>query len=94
MEKKKGRQRRNGRRNDNKESSAVLMKGEVKESDVKEDPQSQTEAEADTDILGETVSEDTFDDRAESVDLFLDWTTVSQLIKHFGNPTVYPIKGS
>lgn len=44
-------------------------------------------------MLGTTMYEDTFDDSTECVDLFIDWTTVSQLIKYFGNPTVYPIKG-
>lgn len=45
-------------------------------------------------LLGTTMYEDTFDDSTECVDLFIDWTTVSQLIKYFGNPTVYPIEGS
>lgn len=50
------------------------------------DPTVSTSGNNSPDDLSEDIAED-------YVELFLDWSTVSQLIQYYGNPTVYTIQG-
>lgn len=105
IDKKKSRSRNRNRRNEakllkNKRVGNVLLIPDILPDsiptvvdDTPKPPVNSVRESEEENLLGTTTYEDTFDDSTECVDLFIDWTTVSQLIKYFGNPTVYPIQG-